>query len=752
MKLKNYYSIFIGVFLILISLTSRAQNYDSIWKIWYNTKLHDTIRLDALYTLSWEGTLFSDPDSSFKLAQMQYDYAKKKGYKIYEAQALNTQGVYFYFSGDLDQAEKKYLQSLAIKEEINDQLGIAGTTGNLGLIYYSKGNNIKAIEYYLKSLKMQEILGNYNGIANALNNIGNVYASINESDKAIEYYLKCLKIYEDNKDLRGIGSTNNNLGGIYIDKKQYEKAVPYLEKALTIRRQIDEKNGIAETLNNLGTAYYNFKKYPESRAYFLESKEIRELTNDKSGKAAVLKNMANLEITLKNYSKAIELANEALKYAKETETILEIRDAYESLFLSYKAIGKDKLALESYVNYITFKDSIVNEDNKWSVIQKSFEYDQEIIDAADSVKRMEEIKVTEALIAKQNAEARQKDIEIKSRKNFQLVLTIGLILIALVAIFIFNRLRLIRKQKSVIELQKTEVERQREFAIEQKNIAEEQRNIVEEKNQEIADSINYAKRIQDAILPSRNALIENLKNGFVLFKPKDIVSGDFYWLEKLNNTIYFAAADCTGHGVPGAMVSVVCSNALSKALLEDEVEEPGKILDRTRELVIQRFSKSDEEVKDGMDISLVSLTTGNFNESNQPSTLLQWAGANNPIWIINPNRSQWPDSMVLFGDSKGAEFKPDSQPIGKYESQSPFKTHQIVLEKGDTIYVFTDGYQDQFGGEKGKKLKSIALKNILVSLYHLPMDEQKEQLEIEFNKWKGSLEQIDDVCIIGVRM
>ncbi len=762
MKLKCYFSIFICFWVTFGVQSYKGQNYDSIWQIWYNTKLHDTIRLDALYTLSWEGTLFSDPDSSYKLAQMQYDYAHKKGHKIYEAQALNTQGVYFYFSGDLDQAEKKYLQSLAIKEEINDQLGIAGTTGNLGLIYYSKGNNIKAIEYYLKSLKMQEILVNYNGVANALNNIGNVYASINESDKAIEYYLKCLKIYEDNNDLRGVGSTNNNLGGIYIDKKQYEKAVPYLEKALTIRRQIDEKNGIAETLNNLGTAYYNFKKYPESRAYFIESKEIRELTNDKSGKAAVLKNMANLEITLKNYSKAIELANEALKYAKETETILEIRDAYESLYLSYKAIGKDKLALESYVNYITFKDSIVNEDNKWSVIQKSFEYDQEIKDAADSVKRLEEIKVTQALIAKQNAEAREKDIEIKSRKNFQLVLTIGIILLAITAGFIFNRLRLNRKQKALIELQKTEVEKQRELAIEQKNIAEEQRQIVEEKNQEIADSINYAKRIQDAILPSRSALIENLKNGFVLFKPKDVVSGDFYWLEvstSLNlrsndekQTVYFAAADCTGHGVPGAMVSVVCSNALSKALLEDGITIPGKILDRTRELVIQRFSKSDEEVKDGMDISLVSLTEKLNPITNTKETLLQWAGANNPIWIINPNRHSWPETMNIFADGKGAEFKPDSQPIGKYESQTPFNTHELLMEKGDTIYVFTDGYQDQFGGEKGKKLKSVALKNILISLYDVPMDEQKERLEIEFNNWKGNLEQIDDICIIGVRL
>jgi hypothetical protein len=200
------------------------------------------------------------------------------------------------------------------------------------------------------------------------------------------------------------------------------------------------------------------------------------------------------------------------------------------------------------------------------------------------------------------------------------------------------------------------------------------------------------------------------------------------------------------------MVSVVCSNALSKALLEDGITIPGKILDRTRELVIQRFSKSDEEVKDGMDISLVSLTEKLNPITNTKETLLQWAGANNPIWIINPNRKTWPESMVVFAEGKGAEFKPDSQPIGKYESQTPFKTHELVMEKGDTIYVFTDGYQDQFGGEKGKKLKSVALKNILISLYDVPMDEQKERLEIEFNKWKGSLEQIDDVCIIGVRM
>jgi serine phosphatase RsbU (regulator of sigma subunit) len=163
----------------------------------------------------------------------------------------------------------------------------------------------------------------------------------------------------------------------------------------------------------------------------------------------------------------------------------------------------------------------------------------------------------------------------------------------------------------------------------QKQIIEHQKEIVEEKHKEIQDSINYAKRIQDAIMPSLEDMQMALKNGFILYQPKDVVAGDFFWMEKINNVVYFAAADCTGHGVPGAMVSVVCSNALTKALLEEGIRETGKLLDRTRELVIERFAKSGDEVKDGMDISLCALNV----ETNE----LQWSGANNPLWIIRNN-------------------------------------------------------------------------------------------------------------------
>jgi serine phosphatase RsbU (regulator of sigma subunit) len=267
--------------------------------------------------------------------------------------------------------------------------------------------------------------------------------------------------------------------------------------------------------------------------------------------------------------------------------------------------------------------------------------------------------------------------------------------------------------------------------------------VIEQKNEEILDSIIYAKRIQDAILPSRKTLSAALKNGFVLFKPKDVVSGDFYWMEQPNNeTIFLAAADCTGHGVPGAMVSVVCSNALSKCVLEENISQPALILNRTRELVVSRFAKNGEEVKDGMDVSLVSLAHRMESErgSEGREIKMQWAGANNPLWIIRK------------GASEVEEYKADKQPIGKYSEEKPFTNHEITLNEGDTFYLFSDGYPDQFGGEKAKKFKAANFKQLLLSVQELPMDEQKIIIDKTFEDWKGELEQVDDVCVIGVRI
>ncbi|NQY11503.1 MAG: SpoIIE family protein phosphatase [Flavobacteriales bacterium] len=271
-----------------------------------------------------------------------------------------------------------------------------------------------------------------------------------------------------------------------------------------------------------------------------------------------------------------------------------------------------------------------------------------------------------------------------------------------------------------------------------------QKELVEERNKEIRDSITYAKRIQDAMLPSAAILTENLHDSFVLYKPKDIVAGDFYWLEKIGDVVLFAAADCTGHGVPGAMVSVVCIEALNRSVREFGLRDPGEILTKTRELVVATFEQSEEKVMDGMDIALISL--------NRIRQQVKYAGAYNPLFQI-----KLLDDEVLEKSAKNEthylhEVKADKQPVSKYMDTKPFTTHTIKIASGDMLIIASDGYQDQFGGPKGKKFRVKIMKELLLEISDKDLSEQNQLLDKAFEDWRGDEEQVDDICVIGVRI
>ncbi len=257
-----------------------------------------------------------------------------------------------------------------------------------------------------------------------------------------------------------------------------------------------------------------------------------------------------------------------------------------------------------------------------------------------------------------------------------------------------------------------------------------QKNIIEEKNREILDSIEYALRIQTAILPTQKIVKQYLENSFILYKPKDIVAGDFYWMETVDDIVLFAACDCTGHGVPGAMVSVVCHNALNRAVREFGLTQPAVILDKTAEIVLENFSKSEEEIQDGMDISICALNT--------KTQTLEWAGANN--------------SLLLFNNGQLTETKADKQCIGYNDNIKPFTNHQFELQTDTNIYLFTDGFPDQFGGNPERKLTKSKFKDLLLSIHHLPIQKQATELDNFITNYKQNIEQTDDILIIGVRV
>ncbi|HEY9084264.1 MAG TPA: SpoIIE family protein phosphatase [Vicingaceae bacterium] len=265
---------------------------------------------------------------------------------------------------------------------------------------------------------------------------------------------------------------------------------------------------------------------------------------------------------------------------------------------------------------------------------------------------------------------------------------------------------------------------------------------IEEKSKEIKDSIQYAKRIQSAILTSEDEFNTNLSNSLLVYLPKDIVAGDFYWYKQKDNLVFYAVADCTGHGVPAAMVSVICNHALNTCVNDYELTNPGEILDKAREIITEAFNNHGGTIQDGMDISLCMLDKNDIEKDGFYSSL-QWAGANSPLWLI---RSFKDNESELF------EYKPNKQPVGKTLNPTPFTTNTISLQKEDSLFIFSDGFSDQFGGERGKKFMSKQFKNFLISISKLSMSTQRELILEKFRDWKGDNEQVDDVCVIGVRI
>ena len=648
--------------------------------------------------IAWDGYLFSQPDSAFYFAQLQYDYAEKKGIQKHMAEALNVQAISFTLRGELIQAINLFKQSLKIQQEIGNKQAVASVSNNLGNVYRRQGNYAKAIDYQLKALKIREEIGKKKDISSSLNNIGGIYGDQGELTKSLDFFQRALKICEEIGYKKGTGSALNNMGEIYMKQQNYVKALELHMRSLKLKEESNDKRGIGFSLNNIGTIYEKLGEYEKALDFSTQSLRIREEIGDKLGIANCLNIIGRVHKQQGNLIQALDFQSKALSLAQSIDNLQLTRDIAQSLWKINQELGKDKIALDLLQLYVSSNDSLNNKENQKEVIRQEYKYNYEKEALADSIKNAEAQKVLDAQIEAQTAELERERIQ-------RFALYGGVVLLLVFGGFIFNRYKQSQSQKMVIQQQK---------------------EIVEEAHKEITDSIQYAKRIQNAILPPNKLVKQYLPNSFILYKPKDVVAGDFYWLEQKDGKILFAAADCTGHGVPGAMVSVVCNNGLNRSVREYGLTDPGKILDKTREIVISEFEKSEDDVQDGMDIALCTLA-GNT---------LQYAGAHNPLWIIR-------NGEVL-------ETKANKQPIGKYENLLPYTTHTIELQKGDSIYLFSDGYVDQFGGEKEKKFKSVAFKKLLLSIQEKTMEEQREFINQAFETWRGDLEQIDDVCVIGV--
>ncbi len=600
-------------------------------------------------------------------------------------------------------AEKNIANNVALRKDYSKYLAVS--LNNIGFGYTSRGDIPKALEYLHQAVKVQEEINDRYGLAYSLYNLGNIYDGQNDFIKSLEYHTKSLKIREKIGDKQSVATSLNIIGLIYVHKDDDQKALKYYQKSLDIREEIGDKEGIATSLNNIGIIYVHQKDFEKALDHYFRALMIDEERGDRSAMATSLNNIANAMHQKGDVKGAIPYAKRAMQIAKELGFPDEIQYSANTLKTLFQLQNNYKGAFEMFELEIEMRDSVNNVETQKTAVQKQMQY-------AFEKKELEA-----------KAEQDKKDVIANEEKQKQRIIiyatSIGFIIVLVSGLFILRGFRQKQKDNKIITLQKIEVENQK--------------HLIEEKHKEITDSINYAERIQRSFLATENELKDNLKDYFVFFQPKDVVSGDFYWGSKLNNGNFaLATADSTGHGVPGAIMSILNISCLENAVKEGETE-PFEILNHTRVNIIERLKKdgSAEGGKDGMDCSLVVFDTENKK--------LKVAAANNPVWIVR-------GSDVI-------DIKPDKMPVGKHDKQTiSFTQQEVELITGDVVYTLTDGFPDQFGGDKGKKFMIKNLRELIIANAHLPMNEQKNLLRKTLNNWAGNLEQVDDITVIGIRI
>lgn len=705
-------------FLFSLSPVIAQKHYDndSLTKVFTNKTLPDSSRLGAIYWLAWQ-TSFFDPDSALVLAGLELKLAQEKKSTRYEADAYNTMGVSCINKGDLKNALVYNLKALEIRKKGTDTKSLSASLNNIGIIYYQQGDYLRSLDYFQQSLKLKEKNGDMAGVAAAYSNIAKIYTKEGLDQKSLDYYLASLRIRDSLHDERGMENSYEGLASYYGNHNDNAKMKEYTMKAIFLDRKLNHKKSLANNLSNLGMTFERMNEPDSAQKYYYDALQLRLDINDSEGLGDSYNCIGDFLVSRKNYPEALRFCSKGLEIGNAIGFPEIQKDGCNCLTRAYDSIHDYKNALKYLRQSIIIEDSLGNLEKSKSISRKVFQYEYEKQKLADSLR-----------VAKENEE---RDLEnqhtVRQQKTYTIAGAVAFLLMVIIAIVLFRGYRQKQKNNEALEIKN-------KIITEQKQEVEMQKVIVDEKNKEVLDSITYAQRLQQAILPSEKTWHSYFPESFIFYRPKDIVAGDFYWVEKSGDRILFTAADCTGHGVPGALVSVVCSNALNRAVKEFGLTDPGKILDKVTQLVLETFEKSESEVSDGMDISLCCL--------DKKTNVLYWAGANNPLWVVSHKE----------GKENFIELKPDKQPIGQFDDRHPFNTQQVVLEKDSFICLFTDGFADQFGGPLGKKFKYKSLHELILRSSRLPSKEQLKLISKTFDDWKGELGQVDDVCVIGIKI
>ncbi len=611
----------------------------------------------------------------------------------------------WYHRNDETKSIKYANEALAIANSLGYKKGIIASYSNLSYSKLQQSSYKESLEFSIKALKLSESIKDKHLTAEAYVNIANSYLNMFNFVLADKNYLYAAKLYSELGDSLNVAIVYTNIAVSFDNREKLDSALFYYNKSYSIYKSLkNNKMYLGLWYTNVGDVYRKQEKYQEAMEMQINAEALLKETKDDFTLMVLYSGMPYTYIKLNQFDKAQECAEKSIALGIQLNSRRELSYSYMALADVYEAKKDYTNQIKYLKRHIVLNDSVLNEETSNTITEMQSKYENE-----KKEKEIEILNKSQALQASEIEKHKSKQLIYIAVVLFILIITVGLV-------FVIKS-----KQKANNAL------------ADQNKIIEQQKNLVEEKNKEISDSINYAERIQRSFLASKEVLDTNLNDYFVLFQPKDIVSGDFYWASNLKNGNFaLVTADSTGHGVPGAIMSLLNTSSLEKAI-ESGLYEPAEILNFTRSTIIERLKKdgSVEGGKDGMDCSFICF--------NKDKTKIIYASANNPVWIIR-------NKQII-------ELPSDKMPVGKHDRDSvSFRQHEVEIQKGDMLYTLTDGFSDQFGGTKGKKFMYKKLKEVLISIAHNSTAEQQAVLKNTLKDWMGHTEQVDDITVIGVRV
>ena len=631
-------------------------------------------------------------------------------------------GLYFG-QGDFEEAIMNYQEAKKYRLQLGKMKDAAWMDAFVGNCYTSLARYNQALESYLAALPVFEEYNDTRGISNVYNGMAIIYEAQNFYEKAEEFYLKKLEISRAMGDQSEIALTLNNLGILFskqafdtissvygqeildsiieepTDKylQYYSKAINYFQQSLEITRELNNQQQIAQTLNNIGLNYLHSGKLDLAESYFEQSLVISEELQDARELAMCYLNLGGINLHKGMYDRALNDLNQSLDYALEINVLDIIETVYLNMSQVYERLNNHRRALDYYKLHSSIKDSITNKSTRDAMADMQVKYETDVLE------KNNQLLMTKSEL--DGARLRQQRIAI--------------------IFFIFVLLAI--SGMGVLLIRQSNQRKRTNKELSQKN------DLITEQKKEITDSIHYASRIQSALMPPGDYIDKLIPERFILYMPRDIVSGDYYWLTEKNEKVVCIAADCTGHGVPGAFMSMLGISFLNEIVSRHEDVHTDVILNELRSQVIKSLHQTGKEggSQDGMDVALFILDLKNMT--------LEFSGANNPLF--------------LFRNGEMIELKSDKMPIGIHtRADIPFTRHNIEIEKNDMIYTFSDGYPDQFGGPHQKKFMIKNFKKLLAEIHNDPPEAQKKALIDSLNSWMTETEQVDDIIVIGVRI